>query len=248
MKVIFFYIHLFQSDSPQTEINRYWPQIKELLRVFHNADSLSPSFNETHQSLEEATQNIEEILYFDRIPSFHLLIGNTHCVEEKKKIANTFPKVEIEKLLQSSFSSDLITDERNGNSNREHQNEETLNLTSTIHKIQGGERKAIIFSAVRSNLIGDIGFYKSKDGPAFITVAATRPKERLVMIFDQRTFATAPENQFLKSEELPYAERVSQMFHTIEEFYQAWISSPHPVGENWRKQIERYLLPVESAI
>ncbi len=119
---------------------------------------------------------------------------------------------------------------------------EKATTSSTIHKIQGGERKVVIFSATRSNKEKRIGFYDDKEGPAFITVALSRAKEKLVVIFDRETFSKKPIGNKEK-EGRSYRRDVSNMLHRITLFYEGWAGNEK--SESWRMSFPEIYPPIE---
>ncbi len=62
---------------------------------------------------------------------------------------------------------------------------------TTVHKIQGGENRAIYFSAVRANDKGKLGFMEEMNGPRMLTVAFGRAKDFLRVAADPITWKIA---------------------------------------------------------
>lgn len=60
--------------------------------------------------------------------------------------------------------------------------------TSTIDGFQGRESDIVIFSTVRSNMDGDLGFV---DDPRRLNVAWTRPRVGLIIVGDRRTLESS---------------------------------------------------------
>ena len=61
----------------------------------------------------------------------------------------------------------------------------------TIDSMQGREKEIVIFSAVRSNSMGEIGFLSNQKR---INVALTRAKHCLIIIGDSRTLSQGSED------------------------------------------------------
>lgn len=192
------------------------------LRGFEASHMLSknPSITEIESLLEK----IPSLSFLFEIRRAPLKEGRAPSPEELKQINTSYTPLE-----QNGQPAEATTAESS---------------SSTIHKIQGGQRKVILFSAVRSNKDGSIGFFAGKEGPAFITVAITRPEEKLVVIFDKNTF-----NNPARQAASPFARRVSNMFRNIETFYKFWRESHSngPYGESWRT-IFSDLTPFEEAV
>ena len=169
-------IKIMTSEKYEKNINEAIKQGKlEMFELIHNLFSNKKKIYLGPLNINASGHFVQNCLFLSKDYQYAIWInpkkpGKLH----NNKIINP------ELLSKVKTSENLLAELEDENGN--HKDE--ISPISTIHRIQGGERKVIIFSAVRSNRKGNIGFFASKDGPAFITVAITRPKEKLVVLLE----------------------------------------------------------------
>ena len=178
---------------------------------------------------EEAAKIIEKRLQLIPSPLYSVLlrIDQARKGSTGKGFSWRFPSFST--LHNIALSVDLSGGNgSNGNENRSIKRETT---STTVHRAQGGEWPVVIFSLVRSNPYGNLGFLGSKDGPSFITVGITRQMERLVVLVDADTFRNARRGRFAKWQ-APFVHSVMNQVATMIDFYQAWRKRGY--AESWR--------------
>ena len=99
---------------------------------------------------------------------------------EQQNIRTRLQNISVALLTPYSRQVKLLTQEVG---NHDH------TVVSTIDGFQGRESDVVIFSTVRSNMSGDIGFVEDSRR---LNVAWTRPKLALIVVGDPRTLPTNP--------------------------------------------------------
>lgn len=171
---------------------------------------------------------IEGRLTFFRSPlleSLRIIQKNINAREGKNEEWRT---PQPSQLSQIALSVDLSSGNGvNGEENKKGKEE----LSTTIHRAQGGEWPVVIFSLVRSNRYGNIGFLGTKEGPAFMTVGLTRQMEKLVVLVDESTFMNVGKGRFADWQR-PFVMSVKKRVRVMIDFFHYW--SKKGFGESWR--------------
>lgn len=203
----------FRLVQTKNYIPKQWDKIAKLLEKLIGYWP----YCEPPQTSEEAIHKIQEFIRTSQ-KSNSLFSFFTSINKENIR----YPELTLVETLPTTTS--LSGEERNLKTKNK-------NGSSTIHKIQGSQRKVIIFSAVRSNHENNVGFFGGKEGPAFVTVAITRPEEKLVIIYDKNTLHNAAQ-RISNTPLRDFAIQVAEMFKRIEEYYLYWKKNQY--GESWR--------------
>jgi len=105
---------------------------------------------------------------------------------------------------------------------------------STVHKIQGDEKRAVYISLVRSNIKGSLGFLGQKLGPHMLTTAIGRAKDYVRIAFNKRTWQAAADTRVVNRRTY-YTQKSGQMIAEAYRFIREDLHKPIRTGISLRR-------------